>query len=192
MTADDLCHVIRLIEISPVDHQTDPQALRAHLGTLDGPQVHILPQAAEAPWIIAHTRDLDAEALLALLPTDQRFVVTQLRCRIDPAALSGQPLRSLIETARRQHALVLGRAAVERAAQRRRLDLVVIAGDFDPGYVDSLERIILGCAAGVQVIVAAVTARELGTLTGTKRTGVVGFTRGHTALRLSGQAHQSC
>jgi ribosomal protein L7Ae-like RNA K-turn-binding protein len=184
VTADDFCHMIRLIEISPVDQLADPQALRAHLSTLDDPRVKILPQAAEAPWVIAHTRDLDAEALLALLPANQGFAVTQLRCRIDLGAPSGQSLRSLIENARHQHALVLGRAAVERAAQRRRLDLVVIAGDVDPGYADSLERILLGCAPSVQVIVAAVTARELGTLTGTKRTGVAGFTRGHATVRL--------
>jgi ribosomal protein L7Ae-like RNA K-turn-binding protein len=184
-----LYQVQRLIEAAPLTADLDPARLRTVLSLLDDPRV-LLPCADGTPWLLVHTRDLDADGLLALLPGDAGISLTELRARIALADPATESLRSLIHAASSRQALAVGRAAVERAAQRRRLDLIVTAADIDPGYADSLERILAGCAPGIQVITAAETSRALGKLTGAKRAGVVGFIRGSTALTMTGQARR--
>lgn len=190
MNPGGLYQVQRLIEAALLSPNLDPAQLHVTLTQLDDPRVLVLPCADGVPWLLVHTRDLDPTSLLALLPADEGISLTELRCRIVLADPAGESLRSLIHAARSRQGLALGRAAVERAAQRGRLDLIITAADIDPAYADSLERILASCAPGIQVIAAAETTRDLGKLTNTKRAGVIGLTRGRAALNLTGQARQ--
>lgn len=72
----------------------------------------------------------------------------------------------------------LGDPAVERAAQRRKLDLVVLACDLDEGYAVAVEKILVANSPEVQVLTADLSVRDLGGLVGTKRAGCVGLVRG--------------
>lgn len=191
MTGSQTCRVIRLIEISSLDPDADLNDLRVTLGELQDPRIRLLPPAHGIPWVITHTQDLPAEALLEMIPPAGGLSATELRSRLELSARTGTSLRGLIEDAQHQGTLIIGRASVERAAQRRRLDIVILADGVDPEYADSLQRIVLGTAPGLQVITANLTAAELGSLTRRKRAGVLGLARGHTALRLSDQTRQS-
>ena len=191
MTGSQPCHVIRLIEISSPDPDTGPGDLHAMIGEVQDPRIRLIQQARDIPWIIVHTRDLTAESLLEMVPPRCGLVVTELRCRLELATPAGASLRALIENGQHRGTLIIGRAAVERAAQRRRLDIAIIAAGIDAEYAGSLQKVILGTAPGLQIITAALTALELGNLTGRKRAGILGIVRGHTALRLPGQTRQS-
>jgi hypothetical protein len=191
MTGSPPCHVIRLIEISPLNPGTDLQDLRMLLGELQHPRIRLVPAAHGIPWVLVHTQDLAAETLLEMIPLARGIAATELRSRLELTAPTGSSLCALIEDAQQQGTLVIGRAAVERAAQRRRLDIVILADGIDPEYADSLQKIILGTAPGLQVVTANLTTTELGTLTRRKRAGVLGLARGYTALRLPGQTRQS-
>lgn len=186
-----LVHVLRLIEVTPLTAGTSQDRLRGILAAIHDPRLAVLPPDG-GPWLLVSTTDLEPGELLALLPGDeQRVAATELRARVDLADPAADSLRGLISSARTSQRLALGRAAVERAAQRRRLEIVVIAADIDPDYARSIESILASASPGIiQVISAPQTARELGTLTGAKRAGVVGLTRGSAAIRLIGQARR--
>lgn len=190
MNSRALLHVLRLIEVTSLTPGASQNRLRGILAAIPDPRLAVLPPDG-GPWLLVSTTDLSPGELLALLPGDeQRVAATELRTRVDLADPATDSLRSLISYARTSRRLALGRAAVERAAQRRRLEIVVIAADIDPGYARSIESVLASASPGVQVISAPQTARELGTLTGAKRAGVVGLTRGSAAIRLTGQARQ--
>lgn len=190
MNSRALLHVLRLIEVTSLTPGTTQNRLRGLLAAIPDPRLAVLPPDG-GPWLLVSTTDLDPGELLALLPGDeQRVAATELRIRVDLADPAADSLRSLISYARTTRRLALGRAAVERASQRRRLEIVVIAADVDPGYARSIESVLASASPEVQVISAPQTARELGTLTGAKRAGVVGLTRGSKAIQLTGQARQ--
>ena len=185
-----LHHVLRLIEVTPLSPGSSQEGLRGILAAIRDPRLAVLPPDG-GPWLLVSTRDLDPSELLALLPSDEQSVaVAELRTRVNLVDPVADSLAGLISSARATQRLALGRAAMERAAQRRRLEIVVIAADIDPDYARSIERILISASPEIQVIAAPQTAREIGELSGAKRAGVIGLTRGHAALQLVGQARQ--
>jgi ribosomal protein L7Ae-like RNA K-turn-binding protein len=190
MNGRALLHVLRLIEVTSLIPGISQNRLHDTLAAIPDPRLAVLPPGC-GPWLLVSTTDLDPGELLALLPSgEQQVAATELRTRVDLADPAVESLRSLITYARTSRRLALGRAAVERAAQRRRLEIVVIASDIDPGYARSIESILASVSPEVQIISAPQTTHELGTLTGTKRAGVVGLIRGSPTIRLTGQARQ--
>jgi ribosomal protein L7Ae-like RNA K-turn-binding protein len=179
-------YVARLFEVVPLGAIPAPEVFGEHLAALGEDRVRLLPAADTAPWLVVHTRDLDAAELAALLPPGMRCVVTELRCRIELA--EPKALAALVGGVRARGGLAVGRAAVERAAQRRRLDLVVLAADLDAAYRRALEKIFAVHGAGVQVTASEFSGAELGELAGARRAGCVGLLRGHSRLVLSDQA----
>jgi len=182
---EEVGNVIRLIEVTPLDPVFPVDTLRQQLQTLADEDLVLLASPGFAPWVIVQTCDIDAGQLAAMLPGATPYAFTELRCRLrlaDPAPTA--LCRLLADAHARERGLVVGRAAVERAAQRRRLDLVVLAADLDEEYATALERILVANCPEVQVITTDMDRKKLGTLIGTKRAGCVGITRGHTVLKL--------
>lgn len=181
---EEIGNVIRLIEVTPLDPTFPVEALREQLQALAGERLELLTALGFAPWVIVQTRDIDAGQLAAMLPESMSYAVTELRCRLrlaDPAPFA---LRRLLAEAHARAGLVAGRAAVERAAQRRRLDLVVLACDLDEEYALAIEKILVTNCPEVQVVTTDLSRRNLGALVGSKRAGCVGIARGHTVLKL--------
>jgi ribosomal protein L7Ae-like RNA K-turn-binding protein len=188
MTQGPALRVTRLIEVVPLTPGTTTDRLRSFLTSTGDSRLALLP-LDDSPGLLVRTTDLDAAGLLRILPADEPVQVSELHARAEvtdpPASLS-----SLVTAARLERRIAVGRAAVERAVQRRRVDIVIVAADADADYARSLELILASAAPGIQVITAPDPARDLGTLAGVKRAGVIGITRGGTALRIPGQARQ--
>ncbi|MGH8904001.1 MAG: hypothetical protein ACRDYA_20570 [Egibacteraceae bacterium] len=188
MTAPELGevgNVIRLIEVTPLDPTFEVEVVREQLQTVADERVELLGAPGFAPWVIVQTCDVDAGQLAAMLPEATSYAVTELRCRLRLADPASHALRRLLVDARARAGLVVGRAAVERAAQRRRLDLVVLACDLDEGYAAAVEKVLAANSPEVQVLTADLGVRDLGGLAGAKRAGCVGLARGRTLLTLA-------
>jgi len=181
---EEVGNVIRLIEVTPLDPTFPVDTLRQQLQTLADEDLVLLASPGFAPWVIVQTCDIDAGQLAAMLPEVTPYAFTELRCRLRLADPAPTALCRLLADAHARAGLVVGRAAVERAAQRRRLDLVVLAADLDKEYATALEKILVANCPEVQVITTDMDRKKLGALIGTKRAGCVGITRGHTVMKL--------
>lgn len=182
----------RIIEISPMYPLVSHEAYRVRLMACDDERIRVLPPVAGTSWLLVGTRDLGIEEIAARLVDAPPCVVTELRCRLVlDDSHENDALRELLTGARRERRLVVGRAAVERALQRRQLDVVVLADDFDDAYGAILPRILDQHAAGIQIIASGLTATELAIFTDARRAGCVGVQSGFSVLILAGQTRRS-
>lgn len=166
--------VIRLLEITPINAEPDTNAIQERLVAAGDHSVNIVPTPGPSPWILVQTTDVDAHELHDLIGIPASITELRRHVQTKHAGLHGL---SDIVAAVGANGVAIGRAATERAIQRRRLDILVIAADLDPAYTQSIEKVIAETEQHIQVIISDLTAAELGQATGCRRAGCVGLLR---------------
>lgn len=166
--------VIRLLEITPISAGSDTNAIQERLVAGGGHSVKVVPMPGPSPWILVQTADVDAHELHDLIGMSASITELRRHVQIKHAGLHG--LADLIATVGAS-GVAIGRAATERAIQRRLLDILVIAADLDPAYTRSIEEVIAQPQQHIQVILSDLTAAELGQAMGCRRAGCVGLLR---------------
>jgi ribosomal protein L7Ae-like RNA K-turn-binding protein len=182
--------VIRLLEVTALERGHDMGLLGDLIATLGGQGFTVLPAEGTAPWLLVRTRGMGAEQLATALASTLPCAVTELRCRLD-LDHGDAALPELLRQAAADGRVVAGLAAVERAAQRRKLDILAAAADIDAGYTNTLEKILAAHGSGLQVVVTAFTTAELGAMARVKRAGCLGVLRGHSSFALTASSDQA-
>lgn len=166
--------VTRLLEITPISAEPNTNAIQDRLVVIDDHRINIVPTPASSPWILVQTTDVDAHEFHDIIGMPASITELRRHVQVEHADLHG--LADLI-AALDASGVAIGRAAAERAIQRRRLDILVIAADLDPAYTQSIEKVIVESQPHIQVILSDLTAAELGKATGCRRAGCVGLLR---------------
>ncbi|GAB3435210.1 hypothetical protein [Flindersiella endophytica] len=166
--------VIRLFEITLISADPGTNALQDMLVANGDHRVTIVPTPGLSPWILVQTADVDAHELHDMIGMPVSITELRKHVQVEHADLHG--LAHLIATVDAS-GVAIGRAATERAIQRRRLDILVLAADLDPAYTTSIEKVIAEAQQHIQVIISDLTTAELGQATGCRRAGCVGLLR---------------
>ncbi|MGH3975744.1 MAG: hypothetical protein ACRDS9_20790 [Pseudonocardiaceae bacterium] len=176
--------VLCILEIVSLDMQRTPAQLRTQLESLELP-VRVIGELNGYPGILVETEDSTATKLREqFVVADAPIEIVELRRHFHPPTLSSDHLMALIAVCHRDRRLAVGAGAAERAVQRRRLELLVLANDLAESYARMIEAVIEGTGYQGTVIVADLTREELGRAAGVRRAGCVGVLRGsrHVAL----------
>lgn len=184
MTDQPADTVLCILEIVSLDMRRTPAQLRTQLEA-SGLSVRVVGELNGYPGILVETDDCTATRLQERLVMDEYPIeVVELRRHFHPATLSTDRLVSLIVGCYRDQRLAIGAGAIERAAQRRRLELLVVAKDVAKTYTSMVQAVVKSTVYQGPLIVTDLTREELGRAVGIRRAGCVGILRGsrHVAL----------
>ena len=182
--------VDRLLEVASLEPGTDAALLARLIADLGGQHTAILPPESTAPWLLVRTRGVTADQLAQALAPELPCAVTELHCRLEPGH-DDRALAGLLLHCAATGRVIAGLAAVERAAQRRQLDILATASNIDKRYTTTLEKILTTYRPAPQVIATPYTTTELGALAYVRRAGCLGILRGHTSFALTGPHDQA-
>jgi ribosomal protein L7Ae-like RNA K-turn-binding protein len=141
------------------------------------PRLRVVGELVGHPSVIVETSEPDAERVCELV-SDLAVEVVELRRHIAPERLPPHQLAELVAEFGAQRRLAVGAEAVERAIQRRRLELLVAAADLSVEYSTMLRAVLeTNCYTGPMVM-SELTREKLGKAAGSHRAGCVGLLRG--------------
>jgi ribosomal protein L7Ae-like RNA K-turn-binding protein len=176
--------VTYLLEVASLDMRRTSAELRSQLEVTGFP-VRIVGELDDYPGIVVEVDAGTASELQNhLLLKDSRLEIVELRRHFRTSNLSTDSLVRLIAQASKAARLAVGASAVERAIQRRRLELLVVANDLAEPYAAMLRTVIETTGCGSPLIVASLSRTELGRPAGVHRTGCVGILRGSRRVGL--------
>lgn len=170
--------VLCVLEIVSLDLQRTPAHLRTQLEALELP-VRVIGELNGYPGIVVETDDSTATRLWEQLAVEGRPIeIVELRRHFHLPALSSDRVVALIADCCRGQRLAIGAGAVERAAQRRRLELLVLATGVAEPYARMVQALVKGTGYQGPLIVTDLTRKELGYAAGVHCAGCVGVLRG--------------
>lgn len=176
--------VLCILEIVSLDMQRTPTQLRTQLEAVELP-VRVIGELNGYPGILVETDDFTAAKLREQLAVDDGPIeVVELRRHFPPPKLARDRLMTLISECYRARRLAIGAGAVERAVQRRRLELLVLANDVAEPYARMVQAVVEGTGYQGPLIVADLTREELGRAAGSHRAGCIGVLRGSRRVAL--------
>ncbi|MBX6752321.1 MAG: hypothetical protein IRY85_22115 [Micromonosporaceae bacterium] len=120
--------------------------------------------------------DLD-ELLRAVDRYGCQVQVVELGHYYEAKRLTPAGLLALLASCAAVGALAVGAAEVERAAQRRRLDLLIVCTDADADYRARIDAIVASTRYAGPRIVTRLSPLELGRAAGVKRASCIGLVR---------------
>ncbi|MGH3905009.1 MAG: hypothetical protein ACRDTE_12580 [Pseudonocardiaceae bacterium] len=173
-----------ILELVSLDLQRTPVQLRTLLEALGLP-VRVIGELNSYPGIVVETDDSTATRLREQLAVENHSVeVVELRRHFHLPTLSTDRIAEIIADCCRGQRLAIGAGAVERAAQRRRLELLVLAAGVAEPYARMVRALVKGTAYQGPLIVTDLTRKELGHAAGVHRAGCVGVLRGSRDVAL--------
>ncbi|MGQ0777096.1 MAG: hypothetical protein ACT4NY_22225 [Pseudonocardiales bacterium] len=138
------------------------------------------------PSIVVETDDSISSRLRELLEIiDFPIEIVKLRHHFHPPMLSTDHLVEIINECNRDQRLAIGAGTVERAIQRRRLELLVLAKGVTESYTSMMQAVVRVTRYQGPLVVADLTSKELGCAAGVHRTGCVGILRSSSHIVLS-------
>lgn len=176
--------VLCILEIAALDMQRTSAQLRSQLETAGLP-ARVIGELNGCPGILVETDDSTAAKLRdQLCGKNGPVEIVELRRHFHPPTLSSDRLAALIAECRRAQRLAIGAGAVERAIQRRRLELLVVASGVGEPYASMMHAIVESTGYQGSLVITGLNGEELGRAAGVRRAGCVGVLRGsrHVAL----------
>jgi ribosomal protein L7Ae-like RNA K-turn-binding protein len=167
-----------VLEIVSLDMRRTSAELRSQLETTGFP-VRIVGELSDHPSLVVEVdEDTASELQRHLILKYRRIEVVELRRHFRSASLSTDCLLRMVTQAKDTQRLAVGAGAVERAIQRRRLELLIVANDLAEPYVAMLRTVIETAGCGSPLVVADLSRKELGQPAGVHQAGCVGILRG--------------
>lgn len=115
---------------------------------------------------------------MSYLQSYSALEIVKLRRHFRLDYLTRLRLADLVLENRKAHQLAIGAAATERAMQRRRLELLVIATGLEDTYERIIEAVVARNGYTGPLVTSDLTREELGQSAGVRRAGCVGLLRG--------------
>lgn len=169
-----------LFTVRPVDDHHTLADIRNSLA--DNPALSLLESDIAMPWLVASARDLTAAQLATHFAAPVH--VEQVACH---TTTDQNSITSAVTTAVVTGRIIVGREAVERGLQRRKLATVVIASGTSDDFTSTIQTIVNKHPSHVDVMITALTREQLGNLVGCRRAGCVGIARNDTAITVNKQ-----
>lgn len=175
MTVDHPSQIAYVLKVADIAIK-DTNLIRQIVAELPGPP-RIVGELHACPAVIIESH-FGVEQLIELLPSGQAFDVMELFRHYSIRLGEEDTLSTALADARASGRLAVGATAVERAIQRRRLELLVIATDIADDYKNLLQAIITRHAYRDAIAIPGLTKKELGQTVGVRRAGCVGLLKG--------------
>ena len=151
--------------------------LRALVRTLQAP-VNVVGELGAHPAIMVELDSALIGQLHRLLQPYSGLEIVELRRHFRPEHLTRERLIDLFAENHRAHRLAIGAAAVERAIQRRKLELLIVATGLEKAYARTIEAVVERNGHPGPLLASDLTRDELGQAVGVRRAGCVGLLRG--------------
>ncbi|MGH7228213.1 MAG: hypothetical protein ACREIH_03270 [Nitrospiraceae bacterium] len=173
--SDPATPMIYLLEVTSLRADVSAEQIQAQLDLQSLP-IRVLGRLERHPALVLEA-SCGAIQLSQMMSTEIPLEVTELRRRFVADRLEMDLLRGLIAESRGSQRLAIGLAAAERAMQRRRLELLIIASNVTQEYHQMLRAIIESNRYEESLIISDLTRDELGRAAGVRRAGCVGLLR---------------
>lgn len=168
---------VSLLEVASVQSHVSASGVRALVAKLKTP-VSIVGEMHTHPAILIEVDSALVEQVFRLLRPHSALEVVELRRHFRLDYLTGARLADLLVESRRAHQLATGAAAIERAMQRRRLELLVLAAGLEDTYERMIEAVVERHGYMGPLVASGLTREELGQAAGVRRAGCVGLMPG--------------
>ncbi|MGH3794970.1 MAG: hypothetical protein ACRDSP_08780 [Pseudonocardiaceae bacterium] len=178
MTDQPTTAILCILEIVSLDMQCTPAQMRAQLEATELP-IRVIGELNGYPGILIEAEDFTAVKLREqLFIANGALEVVELRRHFHPSRLSTERLMVLIGECCRDRRLAIGASAAERAAQRRHLELLILASDLTKPYARMIQAVIAGTSYRGPLILTGMTREDLGRAAGVHRAACIGILRG--------------
>lgn len=174
---------VSLLEVTSLQPHVSVSSVRALVARLKAP-VSIVGEMHVYPAILIEVDSTLVEHVCRLLQSYPALEIVELRRHFRVDYLTRVPLIDLLVENRRAHQLATGAAAVERAMQRRTLELLVVATGLADTYQRVIEAVVERNSYMGPVVASDLTREELGEAAGVRRAGCVGLLRGSRHVSL--------
>lgn len=175
--------VVSLLEVASLQSHDSASSVRALVTKLKAP-VSIVGEMHTHPAILVEVDSALAGDVCRLLQAHSALEIVELRRHFRLDFLTRARLTDLLIENRRAHQLATGAAAIERAMQRRKIELLVVATGLSDTYEKIIEAVVERNGYIGPLVASDLTREELGQAAGVRRAGCVGLLRGsrHTSL----------
>lgn len=168
---------VSVLEVASLRSHTSATEVRALVTTLQAP-VSIVGELRTHPAILVELDSALVEQLHRLLQPHSDLEIVELRRHFRREYLTRERLIDLVVENHRAHRLAIGAAAVERAMQCRKLELLVVATGLEKAYTRTIEAVVERNGHAGSLLASDLTRDELGQAAGVRRAGCVGLLRG--------------
>jgi len=174
---------VSLLEVASLQPRLPASSVRALVANLKAP-VSVVGEMRTHPAILVEVDSALVEQVCLMLESYPALEIVELRRHFRLDYLTRARLIDLLVENRRAHQLATGAAAVERAMQRRRLELLVLAAGLGDNYEKIIEAVIERNGYMGPLVASDLTREELGQAAGVRRAGCVGLVRGRRHVSL--------
>lgn len=168
---------VSLLEVASLQSHISASNIRDLVVKLKAP-VSIVGETRTHPALLVEVDSELVEQFLRLLQPYSTLEIIELRRHFQSDYLTRARLTDLLVENRRARQLATGAAAIERAMQRRRLELLVVATALEDTYERMIEAIVERHSYRGPFMASDLTREELGQAAGVRRAGCVGLLRG--------------
>lgn len=175
--------IVSLLEVASLQAHVSASDVRALVAELEVP-VAIVGEMHAHPALLVEVDSALVEQFFRLLRPYSALEIVELRRHFRWDLLTRVRLTDLIVENRRACQLATGAATIERAMQRRRLELLVVATGLEDTYVRIIEAVIERHGYRGSLVASGLTRDELGQAAGVRRAGCVGLLRGRRRASL--------
>ncbi len=174
---------VSLLEVASLQPHVSASSVRALVAKLKLP-VSVVGEMHTHPAILVEADSALVEHICRLLQPYPALEIVELWRHFRLDFLTQARLTDLLVQNRRAHQLATGAAAVERAMQRRKLELLVVATELGDNYEKIIEAVVERNGYMGPLVASDLTREELGQAAGVRRAGCVGLLRGsrHASL----------
>lgn len=174
---------VSLLEVASLQLHVSASSVRALVAELEAP-IGIVGEMHTHPAILIEVDSALVGQVRRLLEPYLTLEIVELRRHFRLDCLTRPRLADLVLENRRARRLATGAAAIERAMQRRRLELLVVAAGLEDAYEREIEAVVERNGYTGPLVASDLTREELGQAAGVRRAGCVGLLRGsrHASL----------
>lgn len=175
--------VVSLLEVASLQPRVSASDVRALVAKFEAP-VSVVGEMRSHPALLVEVDSALVEQFFRLLEPYSALEVAELRRHFRLDYLTRVRLTDLLVESRRACQLATGAAAIERAMQRRRLELLVVATGLEDAYERIVEAVVERNGYRGPLMASDLTREELGRAAGVRRAGCVGLLRGSRHVSL--------
>jgi len=166
-----------LLEVASLQPHVSASSVRALVTKLKAP-ISIVGEMHTHPAILVEVDSTLVEQICRPLQSYSALEIVELRRHFRLDYLTRLRLTNLVLGNRKAHQLAIGAAAIERAMQRRRLELLVVATGLEDTYERIIEAVVARNGYTGPLVTSDLTREELGQAAGVRRAGCIGLLRG--------------
>lgn len=175
--------VVSLLEVASLRSHDSAGSVRALVRELEAP-VNIVGEMHTHPAVLVEVDSALVKDVYRLLQAHSALEIVELRRYFRLDYLTRAQLADLLIENRRAHQLATGAAAIERAIQRRKLELLIVATGLGDTYERIIEALVERNGYMGPLMASDLTREELGQAAGVRRAGCVGLLRGNRHVSL--------